>query len=130
LRSRQANSLMTFPLIRESRMYARNPMKTTLSTVFCAITAALLLFTSGAAGQAGEDHLSPAGPLRICVANPRYFADPSGRPVYLTGSHTCKACKTGSCPGTQQSLSPLTTAVTSICSRRTITISSGSGGGS
>ncbi|MDH7568400.1 MAG: DUF6298 domain-containing protein [Armatimonadota bacterium] len=29
-----------------------------------------------------------AGPLRVCRENPRYFADPSGRPVYLTGSHT------------------------------------------
>ena len=28
------------------------------------------------------------GPLRVCARNPRYFADPSGSPVYLTGSHT------------------------------------------
>lgn len=28
------------------------------------------------------------GPLRQCSENPRYFADASGRPVYLTGSHT------------------------------------------
>ena len=28
------------------------------------------------------------GPLRVHAANPRYFADPSGRAVYLTGSHT------------------------------------------
>jgi hypothetical protein len=28
------------------------------------------------------------GPLRVCAANPRYFADGSGRAVYLTGSHT------------------------------------------
>lgn len=27
------------------------------------------------------------GPLRICAENPRYFADNSGRVVYLTGSH-------------------------------------------
>ena len=26
--------------------------------------------------------------LRVLPANPRYFADPSGAPVYLTGSHT------------------------------------------
>lgn len=32
---------------------------------------------------------SPArGPLQVHHANPRYFADPSGRPVYLTGAHT------------------------------------------
>jgi hypothetical protein len=29
-----------------------------------------------------------AGPLRICPKNPRYFADDSGKPVYLTGAHT------------------------------------------
>jgi len=28
------------------------------------------------------------GPLRVCAANPRYFSDESGRPVYLTGTHT------------------------------------------
>jgi hypothetical protein len=27
------------------------------------------------------------GPLRVCKENPRYFADPSGQVVYLTGSH-------------------------------------------
>ena len=33
---------------------------------------------------------SPAatGPLRVHSGNPRYFADLSGRLVYLTGSHT------------------------------------------
>jgi uncharacterized protein DUF6298/collagenase-like protein with putative collagen-binding domain len=30
------------------------------------------------------------GPLRVSTANPRYFADPSGRIVYLTGSHYWK----------------------------------------
>jgi hypothetical protein len=29
-----------------------------------------------------------AGPLTSCAENPRYFADTTGRPVYLTGSHT------------------------------------------
>ena len=28
------------------------------------------------------------GPLRVCAANPRYFADAAGAPVYLAGSHT------------------------------------------
>lgn len=28
-----------------------------------------------------------AGPLRVSTTNPRYFADPTGRIVYLTGSH-------------------------------------------
>ena len=30
------------------------------------------------------------GPLRVSATNPRYFADPSGRPVYLTGSEYWK----------------------------------------
>lgn len=30
---------------------------------------------------------SAPGPLRVSSANPRYFAEPSGRIVYLTGSH-------------------------------------------
>ena len=34
-------------------------------------------------------HPAPAaGPLRVCEANPRYFAGPDGRPIYLTGAHT------------------------------------------
>jgi hypothetical protein len=28
------------------------------------------------------------GPLRVSQANPRYFSDATGRPVYLTGTHT------------------------------------------
>jgi hypothetical protein len=28
------------------------------------------------------------GPLRVSTANPRYFAEPSGKIVYLTGAHT------------------------------------------
>ncbi len=28
------------------------------------------------------------GPLRVCPANPRYFTDDGGKPIYLTGSHT------------------------------------------
>jgi hypothetical protein len=29
----------------------------------------------------------PSGPLRINIANPRYFTDSSGKPVYLAGSY-------------------------------------------
>ena len=39
--------------------------------------------------------IAPAGPLRVCAANPRYFADASGRPVYLTGSHTWQSLQDG-----------------------------------
>lgn len=28
------------------------------------------------------------GPLRVCKENPRYFSDSTGKPVYLTGTHT------------------------------------------
>lgn len=43
---------------------------------------------------AAQDALRPirreptSGPLRVDSANPRYFVDREGRPVYLTGSHT------------------------------------------
>jgi hypothetical protein len=37
----------------------------------------------------------PMGPLRVCPANPRYFADPGGRAVYLTGSHTWQSLQDG-----------------------------------
>ena len=33
----------------------------------------------------------PPGPLTVCRDNPRYFATPDGRAVYLTGSHTWAA---------------------------------------
>ena len=33
---------------------------------------------------------SAVGPLHVSAANPRYFADPTGRIVYLTGSHYWK----------------------------------------
>ena len=37
----------------------------------------------------GLAHAQPAaGPLRVSYDNPRYFADPKERIVYLTGSHT------------------------------------------
>jgi len=35
------------------------------------------------------------GPLVVHGANPRYFADPSGRPVYLSGSHTWAVVQDG-----------------------------------
>jgi len=36
----------------------------------------------------GSDSGNIRGPLRVSRVNPRYFADPSGHVVYLTGSHT------------------------------------------
>jgi len=32
--------------------------------------------------------LPATGPLRVAAENPRYFSDPNGRIIYLTGSHT------------------------------------------
>lgn len=46
--------------------------------VMCALTAGL------AAGDGGQ----ATGPLRVAKENSRYFADPGGRIVYLTGAHT------------------------------------------
>ena len=39
-----------------------------------------------------------AGPLRVHPKNPRYFADPSGKAVYLTGSHTWQSLQDGVLP--------------------------------
>lgn len=38
--------------------------------------------------SAGSRPASTAGPLRVHSRNPRYFADSSGKPVYLAGTHT------------------------------------------
>lgn len=53
----------------------------------CLLSAAFTLLGSYAVGQA-QDRADLAGPLRVCAANRRYFADPAGHPVYLTGLHT------------------------------------------
>jgi hypothetical protein len=45
--------------------------------------------TQSSAQEGIPPKLTPArGPLRVCPANPRYFTDGSGKPVFLTGSHT------------------------------------------
>ncbi|MBN1672473.1 MAG: hypothetical protein JXR37_15640 [Kiritimatiellae bacterium] len=41
---------------------------------------------TGKVQRNGQDQAM--GPLRVCAQNPRYFADGTGRPVYLTGAHT------------------------------------------
>ena len=45
-----------------------------------------MLMLSAALSSAGA--AGARGPLRVCKQNPRYFADSSGKPVYLTGAHT------------------------------------------
>jgi hypothetical protein len=47
----------------------------------------LLMLTLIAAPSSGRP-LPAAGPLRVCADNPRYFADATGKAVYLTGAHT------------------------------------------
>jgi len=47
-----------------------------------------LPFAGSGPSLGGERQLERTnGPLRVFRANPRYFADGSGKPVYLTGSH-------------------------------------------
>lgn len=56
-------------------------------SLFCSLGLVLGL-TCGLTFAASRDTDIPAtGPLRVSSANPRYFADPSGKIVYLTGSH-------------------------------------------
>ena len=57
------------------------------------IVAGIVLCSAHAAQDAAIHR--PMGPLQICTANPRYFADPSGRAVYLTGSHTWQSLQDG-----------------------------------
>jgi hypothetical protein len=54
------------------------------SFVATLIVAALLVASCASLAAAQ----SASGPLRVHPTNPRYFADASGRAVYLTGSHT------------------------------------------
>ena len=53
--------------------------------------------TATSEGQSGTSSItvtppsaSPPGPLHVSTDNPRYFADPTGKAVYLTGSHFWK----------------------------------------
>jgi hypothetical protein len=49
----------------------------------------IALFSPVLFTPAQEPSTGPAkGPLKVSARNPRYFADPTGRAVYLTGSHT------------------------------------------
>ena len=62
-------------------------LRRTASRILTALIAGGLLTASVETGAAAA--AAPAtGPLRVSQANPRYFADGSGRIIYLTGSHT------------------------------------------
>jgi len=60
-------------------------------TVAGALTSPLIGFHTGplrAAEKAHRSHRVVTGPLRVHPTNPRYFADRTGRAIYLTGLHT------------------------------------------
>ena len=62
-------------------------MQSKARTVLTTIAILCLTIVFGASPLLAEP--SPAtGPLTVHPTNPRYFADPTGRAVYLTGSHT------------------------------------------
>ncbi len=72
---------------RTFRRCARGPR----SALFALALLAALATSAGPGAPAPPARAATApatGPLRVSTANPRYFADPSGRIVYLTGSHT------------------------------------------
>src|SRR5678816_4363063 len=54
---------------------------------------------ASAAGGPPPDGGQGVGPLRVDPRNPRYFADGSGKVVYLTGSHTWANLKDRLPPG-------------------------------
>jgi len=60
------------------------------------LLATLVLLTANHVAHADSGKPAKAlGPLRVHPTNPRYFADPEGRPVYLTGSHTWQSLQDG-----------------------------------
>ena len=62
-------------------------MQSRARTVLTTIAILCLTIVFGTSPLLAEP--SPAtGPLSVHPTNPRYFADPTGRAVYLTGSHT------------------------------------------
>ena len=65
------------------------PMRVMMSLSAVLMAALVVGWPTAAAGADAASAPAPAhGPLRVHPENPRYFADPSGRAVLLTGSHT------------------------------------------
>ena len=62
---------------------------------FVLLAAGVLCMAGGAASARAAQ---PAGPLKVHPQNPRYFADPAGKAVYLTGSHTWQSLQDGVLP--------------------------------
>src|SRR4029078_13339513 len=57
-----------------------------MTTLRCTATLALFLLLGNIGPAYGQE--AARGPLRVSKENSRYFADPAGRAVLLTGSHT------------------------------------------
>ena len=70
-------------------------MKTELSTFRYVLTAAIVCSVLHCVTAAESNGPPSTELLRVGSANPRYFVDPSGRPVYLTGSHTWQSLQDG-----------------------------------
>ena len=51
-------------------------------------TAALATAAGISGGVKAQMHQPATGPLKVHPRNPRYFADGSGRAIFLTGAHT------------------------------------------
>jgi len=47
---------------------------------------------ASASAEAGPRATYASGPLRVCKRNPRYFEDPQGLFVYLTGMSASVVC--------------------------------------
>ncbi len=79
--------VVTHPEFSERRRPA--PRRTALAVSFSA------LLLSFAVSYGAEEPNCAMGPLRLDSSAPRYFVNPCGRAVYLTGSHTHLSMKDG-----------------------------------
>jgi hypothetical protein len=63
-------------------------VKRTRANFLFVVLVALLITSSPARSQEVKSHPIAGGPLHVNRANPLYFSDSVGKPVFLTGSHT------------------------------------------
>ncbi len=86
---------------------AKTTLRIILALALLAAAVAGYLRSLRPAPPAPEEERRPTGPLRVHPANPRYFADASGRAVYLTGSHVWNnlldGVDQGACPAAPES---------------------------
>ncbi|GIW92863.1 MAG: hypothetical protein KatS3mg110_0904 [Pirellulaceae bacterium] len=67
---------------------ARSQLSSNLDFLMLCLVIVSGLVVDRSAGQQRSEPSATAGPLRIHPQNPRYFADSTGKAVYLIGSHT------------------------------------------